>query len=271
VIRAWHAPTPVHFSTTTSTTDHKSTQALVKELKGFARGRFSLTGHRVLVAGMPNVGKSTLLNALRAVGVKKGKVARTGAQPGVTRKIGSAVKIIDGADIVEDGEDAAGAGGEGMYLLDTPGVFMPYVPHPESMLKLALCGAVKDGIISPVTLADYLLFRINLHDPTVYAEYMPDGQPTNEIVPLLEGIARKTGRLGKGGVVDVDAAAAWIIQRWRVGQLGRFVLDDVDEEALEKRKEEETERGPSVSQARRMEKESRREKMREKGREKGYL
>lgn len=210
---------------------------------------------------MPNVGKSTLLNSLRAVGMGKGKAARTGAQPGITRKIGSAVKVVERMVTSPDGIGEMAK--EGIYVLDTPGVFMPYVPHAESMLKLALCGAVKDSIIAPVTLADYLLFRLNLHDPAVYAEYMPGNQPTNDIVLLLEVVARRTGRLGKGATVDVDAAAMWLIQRWRAGNLGRFVLDDVGEASLERLKAEGSEL--SVSQAKKLDRDARRQAMRVKG------
>ena len=195
---------------------------------------------------MPNVGKSTILNALRRVGVQKGKVARTGAQPGVTRKIGTSVKIIEGVN-----------SDEGVYLLDTPGVFVPYTPNAESMLKLALCGSVKDSIISPVTLADYLLYQLNLHGPECYAEY---AAPTNDIIHLLEVIARKTGRLRRGGTEDIEATAMWMIQRWRNGQLEKIILDAIDKAGLERgRKRSEVEVG-SISQAKKAEREGRKQK-----------
>lgn len=184
------------------------------------------------------------------VGVHKAKAASTGAQPGVTRKIASGVKIVD-----KDEE----RGTEGVYLVDTPGVFVPFVPDAESMLKLALVGAVKDTIISPTTLADYLLYHINKHQHgrDIYAEYCG---PTNNIVEFLEGICQKTGRLGKGGVPDLDAAALWIIQRWRQGNLGTFVLDEVTEDGLEKKMVEEV--GMSVNQARKKKKDDQRARAR---------
>lgn len=195
---------------------------------------------------MPNVGKSSLLNALRLLSLHKPKAAITGAQPGVTRKIASGVKIIE-----KDEE----TGREPVYLVDTPGVFVPFVPDAEAMMKLALCGSVKDTVIAPVTLADYLLFHINRqqHGPQTYADYNP---PTNDITELLEGLCRKTGRLGKGGVPDTDAAALWMIQRWRQGNMGHFVLDEVAEDGLEKKMREEL--VVSLSQARKGAKEAQR-------------
>lgn len=194
---------------------------------------------------MPNVGKSSLLNALRNVSLGKKKAARTGDQPGVTRKIGTSVKIIEGED-----------GKEGVYMVDTPGVFVPYVPDAESMLKLALCGNVKDTIVPPTTIADYLLFHLNLQDPKLYEQY---SQATNDIFQVLEGLARKQGRLKKGGVPDFESSALQFVQKWRGGGMGRFVLDEVSDEALNQRKEVLEALGGSMNQARKTMKQLRKE------------
>jgi ribosome biogenesis GTPase A len=276
IIKKWHEPMTTLFVRNGGLGDgdkdkeyvaRKSVSSVLDVLREHARSRWKLVGHRVLAVGMPNVGKSTLLNALRASGISKGKVAATGAQPGVTRKVSSGVKIVpseDDMDAMEAGSlksKLQGVGG-GVYILDTPGVFIPYVPDAEAMMKLALCGSVKDTIITPVILADYLLYHVNLHSPTLYAEYCA---PTNNVMDLLTAVAQSTGRLGKGGQVDTEAAALWIIQKWRNGQLGRFLLDSVDEHSLEKAKFVEEGVAPSLNQARKVERERRRERNKARG------
>ena len=113
---------------------------------------------------------------------------------------------------------------------------MPYISNSETMLKLALVGCVKDTIVSPVTVADYLLYRMNLHNPNIYKLYH---EPTNNILDFLAKVAKKTGRLMKGGEPELEATALWIIGRWRNGLLGRFMLDPVDEDAYQRWLEEE--------------------------------
>lgn len=133
-------------------------------------------------------------------------------------------------------------------LIDGIGVFIPYVPNVETMLKLALVGCVKDTVIPLTTLTDYLLYRMNLESPSLYEKYCP---PTNDIGELLTAMAKATGRLAKGGVPELEGTAMWLLGRYRAGEFGKFILDDVSKDAYEKWKKEESEAEPSQSAMRR--------------------
>lgn len=100
----------------------------------------------LVVVGIPNVGKSTIINSLRHLGVKKGKVTQVGAVAGVTRRIQTRVKIWEDPPI---------------YLYDTPGIYDPHVGSPLEGMKIALAGSTRDHLTQTIHVADYLLFRLN--------------------------------------------------------------------------------------------------------------
>lgn len=115
-------------------------------------------------------------------------------------------------------------------FLTRAGVFVPYVANPETMVKLSLVGCVKDTLLPPSLVVDYLLYRINLIDPSIYKEYC---EPTNDVMEFLKGVATRIGRLQKGGEPELESTALWILQRYRVGQLGNFLLDDISPVGLD--------------------------------------
>lgn len=234
----------------------KSKNDLLSEIRDAAQTVDSLTGVRTFVVGMPNVGKSTLLNALRKQGMgAKAKVAVTGNHPGVTRKLGTPVRILGGKD------DPDQSLGEGVFVIDTPGVFVPYIPDGESMIKLALVHGVKDNIVPYEVVVDYLLYKLNQWDPTLYAKY---SAPTNNVDEFLRGVAKRTGKFEKSRAGFEIQAAMWIIEQWRHGNLGRYILDDVSAESIEAKKVELKTDTLSMNQARKREKEARKQRADEK-------
>ncbi|KAG0216500.1 Mitochondrial GTPase [Mortierella sp. GBA30] len=196
----------------------------------------------VMVVGMPNVGKSSLINSLRRIGVKKGKAAPTGAIPGITRTVAGTIKVLDSPKV---------------YLIDTPGVMIPHIPDPISAIKVALTGAISDHLSDEEVIADYLLFQLNKAQDysagrltsTFFSFYLIISyvnlynvkEPTDDIKVFLPQVAKYIGALKKGGEYNLATAAQFLIKQYRLGKLGRFTLDDIQPEALEEFLTKETE------------------------------
>ncbi|WP_461610410.1 ribosome biogenesis GTPase YlqF [Cytobacillus kochii] len=157
---------------------------------------------RAMIVGIPNVGKSTLINRLA-----KKNIAKTGNKPGVT-KAQSWIKV-----------------GKEMELLDTPGILWPKFEDQEIGLKLALTGAIKDTILNLQDIAVYALRFMTEHYPEKLVERYQLNELPEEIVELFDEIGQKRGCLVSGGTVDYDKVTELIIREFRSEKFGRLTLE----------------------------------------------
>ena len=158
---------------------------------------------RVMVVGIPNVGKSTLINQISG---RKG--AKAEIRPGVTR--GKQWVTVD----------------SGLQLLDTPGILWPKFEDPEVGMMLAYTGAVKEGVIDIEELACRLMELLHKYYPQTllerYKVEAPDGTPGWE---LIEIAGRKRGYLVSGGEVNTERMSKVLLDEFRGGKLGKFTLE----------------------------------------------
>ena len=162
---------------------------------------------RVMVLGIPNVGKSTFINK-----VAKRKTAKAEDRPGVTRS-----KQWVPVDAT-------------LELLDTPGILWPKFDDPEVGKRLAFTGAVKDDVLDIEELACYLMDYLAAHyADTLTERYKIDVEETDTGYDLLEKAGRKRGFLMRGAQVDTERMARILLDEFRGGKLGRFTLETVED------------------------------------------
>lgn len=162
---------------------------------------------KIMMVGIPNVGKSTLIN--RLVGKNK---AEAGNRPGVTRTE-QWVRILDGLE-----------------LLDTPGLLPPKFENQELAKKLACTGAIKDEIINTELLSYYLLeyLRDNYNDLLCARYKLTDDISKMQGYEILEYIGKKRGFMISGGETDTERAANTVLDEFRSCKIGNITLEKPD-------------------------------------------
>lgn len=186
----------------------------VKEAYAVQSARLESRGRRprparVMVVGIPNVGKSTLINQMAGKGS-----AKTGDKPGVTR----GKQWIRVHDQIE--------------MLDTPGILWPKFENPLTGIHLAQTGAIRDEILDQQELASHLIhYLLTSYPVLLLARY--GGDATIGAAEYIEWIAKARGCLIRGGEPDYLRVSTIILDEFRSGKIGRISLERPTDEVME--------------------------------------
>ena len=174
---------------------------LISQLSERKEGKNTLT----MVVGIPNVGKSSVINMLAGK-----KIAKTGNEPAITK-----------------GQQKINLR-NGIMLIDTPGILWPKIEDPESGLKLAALGSIRNTAVGYDEIAIYIIkFLMQKYPDYLKARYKIDllSQDEHEIIELL---AKKRGCLSKGGKIDLTKISEIIADDLRRGAYGQITLESTE-------------------------------------------
>ncbi|MDE7364963.1 MAG: ribosome biogenesis GTPase YlqF [Ruminococcus sp.] len=158
---------------------------------------------RLMILGIPNVGKSSLINRLAG-----GKRAKVEDRPGVTR-VKQWVKLKDNTE-----------------MLDMPGVLWHKFDNQTVAIRLAFTGAIKDDVVDIETLAmKLLIFLAENYPESLKARYKIEFDENTSSVDLLEKVGRKRGMIISGGEVNTERTAITVLDEFRSGKLGQITLE----------------------------------------------
>lgn len=157
---------------------------------------------RALIVGIPNVGKSTLINRLA-----NKNIAKTGDRPGIT-KAQSWIKV-----------------GKELELLDTPGILWPKFEDQEVGLRLAITGAIKDEILNLQEIAVFALNFLKQEYPERLKKRYDLEEIPDDIVELFDEIGRRRGCIAHGGLINYDKVAELVLREIRTEKLGPLTFE----------------------------------------------
>ena len=174
---------------------------LISQLSERKEGKNTLT----MVVGIPNVGKSSVINMLAGK-----KIAKTGNEPAITK-----------------GQQKINLR-NGIMLIDTPGILWPKIEDPESGLKLAALGSIRNTAVGYYEIAIYIIkFLMQKYPDYLKARYKIDllSQDEHEVIELL---AKKRGCLSKGGKIDLTKISEIIVDELRTGIFGQISFESTE-------------------------------------------
>ena len=159
---------------------------------------------RIMIVGVPNVGKSSLINRLTGK-----RSAMTGDKPGVTK--GKQWLTLT----------------NGMQLLDTPGILWPKFEDPDVGLNLAFCGSIKDDILGVQDLGYELIRVLGERYPELLRERYKLEEISDQAIENMDNIALKRGFIMSGKRIDYERTGRTVLDEFRGGKIGRITLEGV--------------------------------------------
>jgi ribosome biogenesis GTPase A len=176
--------------------------------------QFKTIGTWCMIGGVPNVGKSTLINTFRQLSqdIKElsGKAPVTNVHPTTTRHI----------DYFKVNSEPV------IYVIDTPGIMPPKIFNYASGLKLSVCGNIKEKIAGKIIICDYLLFQLNKNKVFDYTKTFGLDVKTDDIHILIKHIQNKYK------IADSSMAMDFMLKAFKEGRMGRVTLDEEVENDL---------------------------------------
>lgn len=161
---------------------------------------------RAMIVGIPNVGKSTLINRLA-----NKKIAKTGDRPGVTKQqLWIKVK-------------------KDFELLDTPGILWPKFEDELVGYRLAAIGTIKDQLLSMQDIVAFVISYLQKHYPERLEERYPIDRDMTDMWEIFEAIGKQRGALESGGSVNFEKVSDLVIRDLRTGRLGNITLENPEE------------------------------------------